>query len=329
MVSIIVPVYNTEKYLRECLTSIECQTYTNYEVIMINDGSTDTSESICDDFSKRDSRFLLINQNNFGVCAARTRGIEESRGELVSFIDSDDTVERNFIEALFRKIEVTGADVAQCDSDVNGIKEHPHWNERLFIKEEIMPGFLNCELFNKVPLKMYKKSVIRDIPFPKDRPIMEDAAWSAMVYEKCNSLIRIPEALYHYRFVTTSLSHKKLSERQECGRFRNLIEKALIIERNINDKDSYELLNQQILDFLPWVLGSHDNLDLYDTYSYLRRLAETLTVHGFDNWLYNLVCSNADFRKAQNEYVRRVFHIGNGADLKYKLKVIARLLKRR
>lgn len=329
MVSIIVPVYNTEKYLRECLTSIEYQTYKNFEVIMINDGSTDASETICDEFSKRDSRFLLINQKNSGVCAARTHGIKESHGELISFIDSDDTVERNFIEALCRKIEETGADIAQCDSDINGIKEHPQWNEQFFNKEEIMPSFLNGDFFNKVTLKIYKRNIIQDIPFPEGRPIMEDAAWSAMVYEKCNSLIRIPDALYHYRMVNTSLTHKKLSEKEECGKFRNLIDKALIIERNVDDEGSYELLNRYVLEFLPWVLGSHDNLNLYDTYSYLRHLAEILTAHGFDNWLYALICSNADFRKAQNDYIRRILRLKSSADLKYKLRVIARMIRRK
>ena len=329
MVSIIVPVYNTENYLRECLTSIERQTYTNYEVIMINDGSTDGSELICDEFSKRDNRFLLINQNNSGVCAARTRGIKESRGELVCFIDSDDTVERNFIEILCRKIKETGADVVQCDSDINGIKEYPHCNEHLFAKEEIMPGFLNCELFNSVTLKMYKKSIIQDIPFPKDRPIMEDAAWSAMVYEKCNSLVRIPDTLYHYRMVATSLTHKKMSEKQECGKFRNLIDKALIIEKNIDSDNSYELLNQFVQNFLPWILGSHDNLMLYDTYKYLQQLIEVLCIRGAANELYSIVLRNSDFRKAQREYVCTVCHIGSGSDLKYRLKVLWRILKRR
>lgn len=329
MVSIIVPVYNSEKYLTECLTSIEHQTYVNFEVLMVNDGSTDASESICAEFSKRDKRFLLLNQSNSGVCAARTRGIKESKGEIISFIDSDDTVEKNFIELLYGKIEETGADVAQCDTCINGMKEHPQWDERFFTKEEIMPGFLKGEFYNKVPLKVYKKSIIHDIPFPEDRPIMEDAAWSAMVYEKCNSIIRISDALYHYRMVNTSLTHKQISESQECGRFRNLIDKALIIERNIDDSGLYELLNRSVLDFLPWVLGSHDNLNLYETYSYLRQLTAILTSHGFDSWIYDLINSNADFRNAQKAYIRRTLTLGSDADLKYRLKVIARIFKRR
>ena len=285
LVSIIVPVYNTEKYLRDCLASIERQTYTNYEVIMINDGSTDASELICKEFAKRDKRFLLINQNNAGVCAARTRGMKESRGDFISFVDSDDTVEKNFVETLYRKIEETGADIAQCDSAINGIKEHPEWDEHLFSKEEMLPCFLKNELFNRVTSKIYKKAIVCDISFPDDRPIMEDAAWSARVYERCGSLIRIPNVLYHYRMVATSLTHKKLSERQECGKFRNLIDKDLIIERNINVSGSYALLNQFVLDFLPWVLGSHDDLALYGTYGYLRQLIETLCARGFDHCL--------------------------------------------
>lgn len=328
MVSIIVPIYNVDKYLEECLASIAEQTYADYEVIMINDGSTDESEFICNKFVERDSRFRLINQKNAGVCAARTRGMCESRGEFISFIDSDDTIEKTFIEKLFQEIMKTGADFVQCDRDVNGIKEHPQWKEHIFTKSEIMPGLLKNEFFNNVCLKLYRRSLVSKISFPEDRPIMEDAVWTARVLERSNLVMRIPDTLYHYRMVPTSLTHKKLSEKEECGRFRNLIEKASTIERNISSRDSYELLNDFVLGFVPWTLGSNDDLSMFDTYANLKELIAALDFHRFENWLYNIILKNDDFRKAQKEYAFKECIQKRDNDVVYKIKVLWRYLKR-
>lgn len=98
-ISIIVPVYNVEKYLKVCLDSIKNQTYNNFEVIMINDGSTDKSKKICEEYTK-DARFILINQNNQGLSGARNTGLKNITGEYVLFIDSDDWIEKNCFDLL-------------------------------------------------------------------------------------------------------------------------------------------------------------------------------------------------------------------------------------
>ena len=100
MISIIVPVYNVESYLKECLESIQKQTYTNFEVILVNDGSTDYSKDICEEYCRKDSRFHLINQKNQGQSIARNRGVAESTGEFIVFIDSDDIVKFDLLTQL-------------------------------------------------------------------------------------------------------------------------------------------------------------------------------------------------------------------------------------
>ena len=100
MISVIVPVYNVEEYLEECLESIQYQTYTDIEVILVNDGSTDSSKEICERFCQADSRFRLINQENKGQSAARNRGVKESIGEYLMFVDSDDVINKNVLEVL-------------------------------------------------------------------------------------------------------------------------------------------------------------------------------------------------------------------------------------
>lgn len=100
MISVIVPVYNVEKYLEECLDSIQNQTYSDIEVILVNDGSTDKSKVICDRYCEDDNRFQLLNQENQGLSAARNNGVAASTGEFIAFVDSDDIILSNYLETL-------------------------------------------------------------------------------------------------------------------------------------------------------------------------------------------------------------------------------------
>ena len=102
LISVIVPVYNVEEYLEECLNSIQHQTYTDIEVILVNDGSTDASKEICERYCQQDPRFHLINQANKGLSGARNRGMTESKGEFITFVDSDDVIKDDMLEQLLR-----------------------------------------------------------------------------------------------------------------------------------------------------------------------------------------------------------------------------------
>ena len=113
MISVIVPVYNVEEYLEECLESIKNQTYTNIEVILVNDGSTDGSREICERFCQKDSRFKLINQENQGQSVARNRGFKESIGQYIMFVDSDDVINTNVLEVLLPYMK-TEVDIVEC-----------------------------------------------------------------------------------------------------------------------------------------------------------------------------------------------------------------------
>ena len=114
MISVIVPVYNVEEYLEECLESIQHQTLTDIEVILVNDGSTDDSREICERFCQKDSRFKLINQENQGQSVARNNGVAASIGEFITFVDSDDVIKRDMLQQLMKYID-TGIDIVECD----------------------------------------------------------------------------------------------------------------------------------------------------------------------------------------------------------------------
>ena len=111
-ITVIVPVYNVESYLRKCLDSIIAQTYKNIEIVVVNDGSTDASGEICKEFSEMDHRIIYIEQENAGISAARNTGLNNMSGNYVTFVDSDDWIESNYVETLYKKITEYQADIA-------------------------------------------------------------------------------------------------------------------------------------------------------------------------------------------------------------------------
>lgn len=125
VISIIIPVYNVEKFLPQCLDSIICQTYKDFEVIMVDDGSPDGSGIICDAYAEKDNRFLVIHKQNAGVSAARNTGIEVARGEWISFIDSDDFVEPDYLEAFHLKDN-------DADLIIQGLEYYNHRTNQYF-----------------------------------------------------------------------------------------------------------------------------------------------------------------------------------------------------
>ena len=114
MISVIVPVYNVEPYLRKCLDSIVNQTYRDFEILIIDDGSTDGSGRICDEYAEKDSRIKVFHTENRGLSCARNLGLAEAKGEWIGFVDSDDWIEPDMYEVLIRRAEETGADVVEC-----------------------------------------------------------------------------------------------------------------------------------------------------------------------------------------------------------------------
>ncbi len=158
IVSIIIPVYNTEKYIRKCLDSIIAQTYTNWEAILVNDGSTDSSGAICDKYANKDTRFKVIHQKNSGVVNARNTAISVAKGDYIAFADSDDSMEENMLELLAQKALKEDLDIAWCNIkeiykehiEHNCIKlsENNHTNIRNLLRN-ILPGYIWNKLIKK------------------------------------------------------------------------------------------------------------------------------------------------------------------------------------
>ncbi len=215
LVSVIIPVYNAASYLRRCIDSVADQTYTDLEIILIDDGSNDGSDKICDDYITRDSRFEVIHQQNQGASIARKEGIAKAKGEWLSFVDSDDIVEKDYIECLFDAAKQHQTQIAACDQiqhkegDVIQMDKSSH--AILFEDRELHRRFFHYQFWGFWG-KIYHRSVFENVYFPQ-YTINEDYVVMAQLFDKYKQMAYVPIGLYHYMVHPSSLSHQPLSSR--------------------------------------------------------------------------------------------------------------------
>ena len=219
MISIIVPVYNAEKYIRQSLDSIRNQTYTDFEVILVDDGSTDGSGIICDEYAKADNRFHVIHQENGGVSVARQIGINSASGEYTIHIDPDDWVDETMLEELLRKAELAKADMVICDywlensSGTYYISQNPGEKPTA---ESVFRKILLLQLHGGCWNKLLKRESYQGIGFyPSSLSVMEDELFNLRLLSENIKVVYYPKAFYHYRTnnensLTHSLSSKNI-----------------------------------------------------------------------------------------------------------------------
>lgn len=202
MISIVVPIYNQERFLRKCLQSIQNQTFTDYEVILINDGSTDSSREICEEFIQNDSRFRLINQENGGLSVARNVGMQYVTRPYLTFMDSDDWVEKDYLEILYNGLLAHDAEMSVCgyfideDDEVFTVWDDGQtvvWNRAKALTELL----INKTLKDYAWGRLYKTELFENVVFPKGM-YFEDAFVMYQVVEKVEKLVKINLPKYHY-----------------------------------------------------------------------------------------------------------------------------------
>lgn len=178
-ISIIVPVYNNEKYLERCIVSLINQTYKNLEIILINDGSTDNSRIICEKYLKKDKRVILVNQKNGGVSAARNKGIEIATGSWIGFVDSDDWIKNDMYEILYRNAIDSAASISICGY-IRVASENCNFKEKrdliiLNKEESLLYLILDKEKYaTSACNKLYKINLVKDVVFDKKIKYGED-----------------------------------------------------------------------------------------------------------------------------------------------------------
>ena len=200
-ISIIVPVYKVEKYLHKCIDSILAQTFKDFELILVDDGSPDNCGKICDEYAKRDNRIVVVHKENGGQASARNRGIDIARGDYIGFVDSDDWIEADMYEVLYNICDTYGCDIANCSSIIH-FKNRTQINggHKLTIhtREEAMKVMLEGELYDEVVwTKLIKRDLLNDIRF-KEGIMYEDTDFTYKVIDKANSIGCIGEAKYNY-----------------------------------------------------------------------------------------------------------------------------------
>jgi glycosyltransferase involved in cell wall biosynthesis len=212
-ISIIVPIYNVEEFLNKCINSILAQTFKNFELILVNDGSTDRSGEICNYYAEKDHRITVIHKENGGVSSARNIGINLAIGKYIAFVDPDDTIESQMYEELLKAAKKHNADVVVCPiKSINtknlSVSVSSIWRDvnnpltKKIIENELIPSILidkNYSLVSSVN-KLYRKSIVNliNLTFEEHKDHSEDARFNFTLLTSINRLVYVDKPLYNY-----------------------------------------------------------------------------------------------------------------------------------
>lgn len=294
-ISIVVPIYNSEKYLCNCIDSILCQSFDDFELILVDDGSTDSSASICDNYEKLDNRVNVIHKTNGGVSKARNTGIDVASGKFICFIDSDDSINSDYLEKLYLAYE---NDIDLSIVGYNWIKNNCVTNftvfnnepETIIDKNNIM--FLYEKVMISAPwCKLYKLDIIKEnkLIFPEDLSLGEDLIFNFSYLDFVNRIKIINTPLYNYNTDNeNSLLQKYRADLLETNSRINSIVYMYICK--------WKLDHTQMQIFINSVFWSYENV-LLNTFSVKNK------AFYFDKLRYNRqILKSEDFKKALKNY---------------------------
>ena len=218
LISIIIPVYNVQDYLEKCIHSIMNQTIQDIEIILVNDGSTDNSGEICDLYASKDSRIQVIHKINGGLSDARNIGIQYANGEFIGFVDSDDWVEDNMFEILYKLCIETESDISTClikgPSAEQEITSMNSLNIIAFDSKAALKQLYSGKILGfSVCDKLFRRSLFENIKFPIGR-MYEDGAILYLLFYEANRIIFINFALYNYQHRENSITRRSFSEKR-------------------------------------------------------------------------------------------------------------------
>lgn len=203
LISVIVPIYNVEKYLARCVDSIANQTYKNLEIILIDDGSPDRCSQMCDNYAKKDSRIKVVHKKNGGLSDARNAGMAVATGEYISFIDSDDYVSDDFFECLLDVMNKENSDIAEC-SVVKFYEDNrfDEFSDDLSVKtydtQDAMSALIAENPFHQhVWNKLYKTELVKDIPYAVGK-LNEDEFWTYQIFGRASKVAKLNKTMYYY-----------------------------------------------------------------------------------------------------------------------------------
>lgn len=319
-ISVIIAVYNKEKYLHKCLDSIIAQNYKNLEIILINDGSTDRSKEICEEYEKKDNRIKLISTVNRGASSARNLGLDTAQGDYISFIDADDYISKDFYTYLYNYMIKYNADIVECNSVK--VKEDNEYNDESFYipkTEEIIEcnniGALirlygdEQEFYGKAIVvwnKLYKKEVLNNIRFEPGR-IIDDESFTYKALYNCKKFITLRAGLYAYVYTEGSTMRSSISMRKINEVFLAFTEAIDFFEKN----DFIDLKERAIRRYLGYIVENKKKV-LSSNLPNKEEIIEDFNTKF--NYLFNLgkeICTNItvlNYRLSGYEELEKIYN---------------------
>jgi glycosyltransferase involved in cell wall biosynthesis len=319
LVSIIVPIYNIEAYLPRCLTSIIEQTYAHLEIILTNDGSTDSCLEICESFAKKDDRIIIINQENQGISAARNVALDIAKGSYITFIDGDDFVHKDFISFLLNSLLKTNSQISVGNYKAFHVNETINESLVDLPMEEILmsPQEFAMNLYqNEIPYtfitacsKLYTANLFDGLRFPVGK-LYEDESVNYLLAFRANKIVFLPTQIYFYFIRDGSETHKDYSLRnfEKLEAFANRI----LFFKQINET---KLVNETSYAYLKLIISNSINLRLYFPEEDL--LFKELMIK-YSKTYFNLLCSN--IRLSRKLYILFLFPSFIQSNLFFKLR---------
>lgn len=222
LISVIIPIYNAENYLFTTLNSVANQTYNNFEVIMINDGSNDNSEEIAEKFVQKDKRFKLYSQQNSGGSKSRNKGLELANGEYIAFLDNDDIYAPDYLEVLADNMQKNNAEVSCCsylkfygDGDYHFERSNENDKEIFVSESPFADKFIKKKKIEMLMwCKLYKRSLFDEIRFCEELPAINDMLLNIEILLKAEKLVYCRQKLIAYRILQNSQTNKRLSDKR-------------------------------------------------------------------------------------------------------------------
>ena len=318
LISIIVPVFNAENWLERCFLSLQKQTYTNIEILIIDDGSTDGSAKICKDFCEKDSRFKYFYQENKGVSSARNKGLEVANGEYFAFCDGDDWVELDTYESLYRLLEKNDADISICSfiyDDQSMQKNDFVDGTKVFsfsANQAISEIFKDEKFAGHLCNKLFKKSVIKDLRFDTSVTIFEDMllVWDAIFASKKV----VFQELYKYHYFIHGSSAMRTFKKTSWSALTACEKLYLKTEKNCGENlvfaKKFGLIGSMVVAHMLY-LGNALSKDNYkrvkqEIYKYYDKKAYTLLSKKDKLALKCLLCGRGFYR-----FSKKVFNVIN------------------
>lgn len=287
-VSVIIPVYNAEKYLEECILSLLHQTLQACEFIFVNDGSTDKSRFLIERYQTKDSRIKLINQENKGVSAARNAALQIASGEYAGFVDADDYIEKDMYHTLYAAAVQYNSDVvvSNLESELEGSRVVTKYRfpsdkplDRAFIMEQIMPYFLKADDLNTAVNKIYRINLLAEhrITFPEKVALGEDGMFNMFFFSHAASMTYVNCIGYHYREVKGSAT-RNIREKDYFGKAIEVYRMAppqiyneIIPSGTVNQLKSIRLINSMMSYIYIYFKPSKD-MSFPKRYSYVKQM---------------------------------------------------------